>query len=292
MTLGAAAMRIPQSVASRRIMSLEEHLGAPLLDRTSRQATLTPFGRSILPSAKRLVDSAEAFEVDAARSKASPLRLAVPEVCTVFDLARLVHAARRDGILLETRALPPADRRQRVAARDGWAALVAVPETEAVWRVALGVASSVRPVADTVFLDTLRPGHRFAPAESRHEPASSDSADTDTQAAVTGRRLWLQPEDATPHVQDRVARLADSLGLAPAQVATGSLMTGAAAVLGSHDLLLCSERQADELDLHWRPIGEIELTRGYDLRAESAADATRLRNLLHDEIGRCLGAAA
>lgn len=280
-TLGAAAIRIPQSVASRRIMSLEEHLGAPLLDRTSRQATLTPFGRSILPSAKRLVDSAEAFEVDAARSKASPLRLAVPEVCTVFDLARLVHAARRDGILLETRALPPADRRQRVSARDGWAALVAVPETEAVWRVPLGVASSVRPDADTVYLDTLRLGRRLASLDS-----------SDAEGALTGRRLWLQPEDATAHVQDRVARLADSLGLAPAQVATGSLMTGAAAVLGSHDLLLCSERQADELDLHWRPIGEIELTRGYDLRAESAADATRLRDLLRDEIGRCLGAAA
>jgi phytoene dehydrogenase-like protein len=47
-THGAAAARIPQPVASRRIAALEKHLGAPLFDRTTRSPTLTQFGHAVL----------------------------------------------------------------------------------------------------------------------------------------------------------------------------------------------------------------------------------------------------
>jgi DNA-binding transcriptional LysR family regulator len=77
-TKGATAARIPQPVASRRIAALERQLGARLLDRSSRSVTLTPFGREMLPSARRLVELAETFRHDAERAKLRPFRLAVP----------------------------------------------------------------------------------------------------------------------------------------------------------------------------------------------------------------------
>lgn len=55
-TLGAAAAGVPQPVVSRRIAALERHLGGLLFDREGRRAALTPFGRDLLPSARRLVE--------------------------------------------------------------------------------------------------------------------------------------------------------------------------------------------------------------------------------------------
>ncbi|MCK9869203.1 LysR family transcriptional regulator [Nocardiopsis dassonvillei] len=93
-TLGAAAARIPQPVASRRIAALERHLGARLFDRSTRRATLTQFGRDMLPSARRLVRLAEEMEHDAERAALRPLRLAVPDTCATRDLALLGAEAR------------------------------------------------------------------------------------------------------------------------------------------------------------------------------------------------------
>ncbi len=80
-TIGASVARIPQSVASRRVAALERHLGGRLFDRTSRSVTLTPFGRDMLASARRIVDLAEAMEHDAERARLRPFRLAVPAIC-------------------------------------------------------------------------------------------------------------------------------------------------------------------------------------------------------------------
>ena len=54
-TVGAAAARMSQPVASRRVAALERNLGERLFERTSRRAVLTPFGRDMLPAARQLV---------------------------------------------------------------------------------------------------------------------------------------------------------------------------------------------------------------------------------------------
>ena len=78
-----------------------------------------------------------------------------------------------------------------------------------------------------------------------------------------------------------------AVGLRPAQVVVASSLVAATAeVLGSTDLLLCSLSQADELDLHWRPVGELNLVRGYDVMAGVREDAQRIRSL---PLGHCLG---
>jgi DNA-binding transcriptional LysR family regulator len=268
-TAGAAVARIPQPVASRRIAALERHLGERLFDRSSRRATLTPFGRDMLPSAKRLVRLAEAMEHDARRARLRPMRVAVPDTCCVRDLAELAAEARALDVHLEFRAAAPGERAELVRTQEVRAALVAVPAEEGAWAVPLGLAEVATPRAKVVHLETLRAGRSGGPR----------------------RRVWLQPEDDVPHVRDRVLRFRDAVGLQPAQVTVAASLTSAAAdVYGSADLLLCSAGQAAELGLQWRPIGEIVLARGFDVTAALGADADRLRTALWAAVGRCLGA--
>lgn len=269
-TVGAAAARMAQSVASRKIAALEKHLGEPLLERSARRATLTPFGRDLLPHARRLVQLAELLEHEAETAKRRPFRLALPDGCPPGALARLIADARRHELILEPRPLPPAERAERVRVQEVRAALVAVPESEAVWTVPLGLAGATEPAGARIHLETLRAGRT-----DRDPP----------------RRVWLQPEDEVPHIRDPLARLRDAVGLRPAQLmSAGSPAAAAAEVLCSRDLLLCSRAQAAELGLHWRPLGELRPVRGFAVAAAVRADAERIRELLGGGIARCLGA--
>lgn len=267
-TAGAAVAHIPQPVASRRIAALERHFGERLFDRSTRRARLTPFGRDVLPTARRLVQLADALEHDAKRARLRPMRVAVPDTCGVRDLAELAAEAAAMEVHLEFRAAPPGERAELVRTSDVRAALTAVPAEEGVWSVPLGLAGVAPPAGRVVHLETLRAGRSGGPR----------------------RRVWLQPEDDVPHVRDRVLRVRDAVGLPPSQVTVAESLTSAvAAVFGSADLLLCSAAQAGEFGLHWRPMGELALARGYAVAASLGEDADRLRVGLRDVVGRCLG---
>lgn len=269
-TTGAAAARIPQPVASRRVAALEERFGGRLFDRSSRRVTLTPFGRDLLPAAKRLVDLAAAMEDVAERAKLRPFRLALPTICAARLLARLVADGRRHDLHLDLQPADPGERAELARSLEVRAAVVAVPPGDATWQVPLGLAGSVDPGASTIYLESLR--------------ATRAGQD------VRRRRIWIQPEDDVPHVRDRVIRLRDAVGLQPAQVTVAaSLVAAAAEVFATTDLLLCSQRQADELRLHWRPVGELDLSRGYAVTAGVRDDAEQLRAVLATGIGQCLG---
>ncbi|HEY6417331.1 MAG TPA: LysR family transcriptional regulator [Acidimicrobiales bacterium] len=272
-TLGAAAARIPQPVASRRVAALEKHLGARLFDRSSRRATLTRFGRDMLPSARRLVDLAEAIEYDAQRARQAPFALAVPDTCPTRELALLTAQSRREGLRLDPRPAPPGGRAQLLRSREVRAAVTCVPPEEGTWIVPLGLAGTVEPRVSVIYVETLRVG--------RADPPSS------------ARRVWIQPEDDVPHVRDPLTRIGAAVGLRPTQVAVASSLASATAeALGSADLLLCSQRQARDQGLHWRPTGEVHLARGYDVAADDAEDADRVREALWEPLARCLGAPA
>ncbi|WP_028926055.1 LysR family transcriptional regulator [Pseudonocardia acaciae] len=270
-TRGAAAAGIPQSVASRRIAALERHLGERLFDRSTRRAGLTQFGQDMLHSAQRLVRLADALEQDAHRARLRPLRVAVPDTCTTRALAELDAEARAHELFLEFRAAAPGERVQLVRTHEVRAALASVPAEDGAWKVPLGVAGAAAlRAAGAVHLESLRVGR------SGGRPR---------------RRVWIQPEDDVPHIRDRLMRVRDAVGLPPSQVAVaGSLTAATAEVLGSADLLLCSTEQARELGLRWRPIGELQLARGYDVTAAIPDDADRLRTRLRTAIAHCLGA--
>lgn len=282
-TLGAAAARMPQSVASRRVAALEEHLGGRLFDRSSRRAALTPFGRDLLPSAKRLIQLAEAMEQDAEQARRSPLRLAVPDTCGTRELAELDTEARRQGIYLDFHRAGPIERTELARALTVRVALVTVPPSEAVWSVPLGLAEADRETdhetdaigddpSPTIYLESLRIGR--------------------SQPATRARRIWIQPEDDVPHLRDPMLRTRDALALRPAQVSVAdTLIAAVAEVLSSTDFLLCSAGQAREFGLHWHPVGELTPIRGFDVVAGTGDDANQLRSRLWPAIAKCLGAA-
>jgi DNA-binding transcriptional LysR family regulator len=69
------------AAASARLASLERRLGARLLHRTTRQATLTEDGQAFLPHAEHLIDAAAAARAALGREQVSPrgtLRIAAP----------------------------------------------------------------------------------------------------------------------------------------------------------------------------------------------------------------------
>ncbi|MDT0265973.1 LysR family transcriptional regulator [Streptomyces sp. DSM 44915] len=273
-TVGAAAARMAQSVASRRVAALERHLGGRLLERTARAATLTPFGRDMLPLATSLVRLADRLEHEAEEARRGPLRLAVPDTCGAGPLARLIAAAHGAGLLLDPRPAAPAERAELVRTRQVRAALLATPAVEAAWTVPLGLAVTDGADDGPLYLDTLRPGR----------------TDRDQRA----RRIWLQTEDDVPHIRDGLARLRDAVGLRPAQLAGAHGVAAAAGeVLGRGDALLCSPAQAAELGLRWRPVGEApELARGFTLAVADASDpeAALLGVACAAGIAGCLGA--
>ncbi|WP_405407453.1 LysR family transcriptional regulator [Streptomyces decoyicus] len=268
-TLGAEAVRVPQSVASRRVAALEEHFGERLFDRSARRAALTAFGRDMLPSAKRLVQLAEALEYHAEQAKLRPFGLAVPETCSVRHLAMLDAAARDEDTVLDFRTAGPAERTELLRSREVRAALVAVPPAGADWTVPLGVASPTDSGRGPLHLETLRPG----------------------RAQRAFRRIWIQPEDDVPHVRDRLEQTGHRVALVPAQVAVAASLTAAvAATMHTDDFLLCSAAQADDLGLYWRRLAGTPLARGYGLSAVAGDDADRVRAGLWAQVARALGA--
>jgi len=267
-TLGAAAARIPQSVASRRIAALEEHLGERLFDRSVRRAALTAFGRDMLPSAKRLVQLAEAMEYNAEQLKLRPLALAIPDTCPVRQRALLDAAAREQGMVLDFRTAGPAERAELLRSREVRMALVAVPQGEATWVVPLGVASATDTGTRPLHIETLRPGR--------------------TQRSF--RRIWIQPEDDVPHIRDRLAQIGHRAALVPAQITvTASLTAAVSDALRAGGLLLCPAAQAEELGLHWRPVADAPVARGFGVSAVTGDDAERVRAGLWGHVARCLG---
>ncbi|WP_285599012.1 LysR family transcriptional regulator [Kineosporia sp. NBRC 101731] len=270
-TLAASALRVPQSVISRRVAALEKHLGDALFERSSRRVVLTPFGADLLPSAKRLLQLADTMQHDAELARRKPLRLAVPDTCSVTRLARLEAQARHEGVHLDLVPAGPARRAELARTLGARAALIAVPSDQGTWSVPLGLAGVAEPATEVIHLESLRPGRN--------------------RASARVRVVRIQPEDDVPHVRDRLNRLRDALALRPSQVVVAaSLTTAVAEVLDSDDLLLCPEVQAEELGLFWRPVGEMRPTRGYGVAAAATSDAERLRTRLWPLIARCLGA--
>jgi DNA-binding transcriptional LysR family regulator len=86
----AERVALPKSTVSRRIAALEAQLGERLLLRTTRQLTLTDFGRSVLDHAHQAAAEVEAAALLAQHRQARPsgrLRVSMPA-----DLANVVLA--------------------------------------------------------------------------------------------------------------------------------------------------------------------------------------------------------
>lgn len=66
----AQRMRVSQPPLSRRIRELEDELGVPLLERTSRRVALLPAGEALLPRARAILAAVD--ELPARAKENSP----------------------------------------------------------------------------------------------------------------------------------------------------------------------------------------------------------------------------
>lgn len=80
----ARTLGVGQPAVSKQVAALEAHLGAQLLQRTSRSLTLTEAGRDFYESAVRLVGDIEAAESRVGRGRIAPSGLVRATVAPVF----------------------------------------------------------------------------------------------------------------------------------------------------------------------------------------------------------------
>ncbi len=145
------------------------------------------------------------MEWEAGQALLKPLRLAVPEICAVRDLALLTVEAREEGVDLEVVGAGAAIRAELARSREVRAALVGTPEDGATWVVELGLAGVTGLSGPIVYVESLRPAR--ADRSGRR------------------RRIWIQPEDDVPHIRDPLFRIRDAAGLLPAQVVVAPSLT-------------------------------------------------------------------
>ena len=270
-TAGAIGAGVTQSVASRRIAALEQHLGARLFERTSRRVVLTEFGRGVLPSAIKLVDAALELSEDAERSHRLPVTVGVPHAFEAAVAARIAAAASSRSMTVEFVPGLPAERATAFAAGRTSLDLEPVAPDRARWAVPLGVASTgpSRSEGDFHFSE-LRP----------------------RRGIRSLARLWLVPEDDVPHVRDRLELVRNGAGLAPTQLRTApSLITAMSAGLGGADLVLCTSSEALAFGLRWRALGDLRLVRGYALAARERELGSRFLEVAGERIAELLQSA-
>jgi LysR family transcriptional regulator, regulator for bpeEF and oprC len=90
----ARTLGLGQPAVSKQIAALEAHLGAQLLQRTSRSLTLTEAGRDFYESAVRLVGDLEAVESRVGRGRIAPSGLVRATVAPVFGRLYIVPRLR------------------------------------------------------------------------------------------------------------------------------------------------------------------------------------------------------
>lgn len=157
-TRAAEALGITQSALSARMRSLETELGAPLLARTSHGVHLTPAARSLLPYARRVIQTvAEARTALIGSAPAQRLALGAAPAVSTYVLP---------AILKRFRALHP---EVRASVRTGHSEEVL--EMVLADEVEIGLIRSLRHrdvESHALFDDELvlvaRPEHRFARA--------------------------------------------------------------------------------------------------------------------------------
>src|SRR6187549_2541817 len=69
--VAARTVALSPAAFGERIKRLEEQLGAPLFERTTRRVTLTPAGERLVPQARRVLDEARRC-LQSARDETAP----------------------------------------------------------------------------------------------------------------------------------------------------------------------------------------------------------------------------
>jgi DNA-binding transcriptional LysR family regulator len=110
-TRAAHVVRVAQPSLSRQLRQLEEDVGETLLDRSARQARLTPAGEVFLPLARDLVGRAEraaALMHELAAPDQVTLRMVAPETTVADVVAPFLAGLPADAPMIDVREALPA----------------------------------------------------------------------------------------------------------------------------------------------------------------------------------------
>ncbi|GAA1505254.1 LysR family transcriptional regulator [Agromyces terreus] len=289
-TVGGRGAGVTQSVASRRIAALEEHLGSRLFERTSRRVALTPFGRGVLPAAIRLVDASQAFADDADHARALPITLAVPHHLSPAAAARVCAAAADRSLSVELLEGAPRERTEWMSSGRVQLALAHVESDRADWSTPLGVGFAGGGNSHGDDGGAGRAGSSTDGERDGEEPFSLAEL-RPRRGTPERRRLWLAPEDDVPNVRDRLELVRNGAGLAAGRLRLAtSLVTAIAHAIADGDLVLCTRAEAGEADLAWHPLADLDLSRGYTLVHRDADLAARFLEAAGSRLPALLGA--
>ncbi|MBO0767477.1 MAG: LysR family transcriptional regulator [Solirubrobacterales bacterium] len=252
-TRAADRLGIPQPVVSRRVHNLERVWGQPLLDRTARASTPTPFAQAVLPHARELLLRAERLERAVSSARKGVIRtLGVPPDCPAPALARLLQAAAEHGLTLAIRELPARSRQEALESGELALALTRVTVERASLRVPLGLAAAPSrpgPSGGAWHLDVLRPRRG---------------------SSTPSPQLLVLPEDDVEPFLDRLRDEVARAGMSPAGIRVDPPGTAAAQVLAAGAVLFCDRGTAERLGLGWAPLASRTLDRGYELTAPAS----------------------
>jgi len=140
----AAELHLTQPAVTRRLQRLEGAVGAPLLDRRRRPASLTPVGRDALERCRRLLCMAGELRALAVDPKvpAGEARIGVAHALTELAFSQPVDEVRRafPGVALRLRTGWSRELLERVRAGALHAAAILLPVGEALPSGVLGEA--------------------------------------------------------------------------------------------------------------------------------------------------------
>ncbi|QWF22771.1 LysR family transcriptional regulator [Nocardioides sp. LMS-CY] len=111
----AARVHVTQPALSRQLRQLEQDLGVTLFDRSAGRLALNRTGRALLPSARRLLDAADALQASAAfhgSGRLERLTIAAPTVTLTDVVSPFVATMSTDDPVVDARAgdgLDPAE---------------------------------------------------------------------------------------------------------------------------------------------------------------------------------------
>lgn len=270
----AEELGIAQPLLSRRIKTLEQHLGGTLFDRSRRQIELTGLGELLVPYARDVLHRSEhLLSVARTAGRSAAVTVGVPPDCDPQAVARVLTAGAERGVTLRVHELPPAERQAALDDGSLTLSLARVPVT-APLRVRLGLATVEPRFSDgrPVHLEQLRP-RRGA-------------------AARRGPEILVTPEDDVPLFAEPLRRAIARAGLPESTVRTVSASAPALAeTFAGTGMLLCSAQFARRHRIAWAPLADASLHRGYRLVGTSHISTDWLVNLLAASIGVDTGPA-
>lgn len=261
--------RTTQPVVSRRVAALESELGGALLERSTRQVSLTTLGAALLGHAQALL-SAERSLLDAAASHhRGTVRLLVPSDLDPALWAALRLRALGAGTDLEIEENDRERRSLRFRLGEADAAILPVETARADWRVPLGLAQATERLKPPT-LAVLRPTRALGPRMAS--------------------RIAVLAEDASVPVLSAIREAAAESGLAAHQVYESTSVVGAlSGALAGEDWVLCTRGQADAWRLQWFAVRELAVARAYRLVSRTLDGGKLFDAALRRDIAAALG---